>query len=486
MSLSFDQIPSRLRIPGVFIEQTAKLASSGDRLNNVLHLGYARGGNAEQDVIYKVTDTVHAKELFGEYSILTEMADRHFALNNGLTLDAAAIKPPTAQVYATGSIGISTAATADSLLTIRIADQVVSAELVAGDSTEAIATALAAAINAAAGCLVSAVADADIVELTASLPGLLGNDISLVTEYYREEALPVEIIVDSMSGGTGKPDLSVVLDSMGEDYYDYLVTPFTDGASLTVIDEAVEQRWHAMAGFNVETLVIYAIADTFANTVATGKLQNSPFLIPHAIANAPQAPWIWAASVCAIESDSLTNDPAAPLTGKEVPGLKAPKECWNWEKRNELLYSGMSTFTSDRAGNVYLEKVITSYQTDSQGLADASYLSINVPELMRNIRRVQSAYLASVFKGFKLTDYPDQHPSGHKITGVDGIRAALIGFYKQNLIEDRAWCTDSDHYKDTLIVERDTDSRTRVNYSDEPVMIGQLETIAGKSELQHG
>ena len=105
---------------------------------------------------------------------------------------------------------------------------------------------------------------------------------------------------------------------------------------------------------------------------------------------------------------------------------------------------------------------------------------------MRNIRRVQSAYLASVFKGFKLTDYPDQHPSGHKITGVDGIRAALIGFYKQNLIEDRAWCTDSDHYKDTLIVERDTDSRTRVNYSDEPVMIGQLETIAGKSELQHG
>lgn len=486
MSITFAQIPSRLRIPGVFIEQTAQLISSGDRQNTALHLGYASGGTAEPDTIYKLGSLAEAYALFGTYSTLAAMAEQHFRLNTGLVLYAAAISPPSASTAATGSISIDEAATADSTLSARIADELIQCSIESGDSASTIAGNLASAINDAAASLVGATFTGDTVELTAQLPGLLGNSIPLVVGYNSEEVPTIAITVTEMAGGSGVPDLEPVIESLGEDNYDYIVTAFTDTNSLETLDTFAETRWHAMAGFNVETLIMYVIADTQANSVTKGLEQNSPFLIPHASGKAPQAPWIWAAAVCAIESDSLTNDPAAPLTGKQISGLKAPKACWNWKLRNELLYNGMSTFTTDRACNVYLEKVITSYKEDEKGIADASYLSVNVPELMRNIRRVQSAYLSSKFTGYKLSDYPEQHASGNKITSADGVRAALIGLYQQDLVNDRAWCTDNDHYKDTITVSRDADNRSRLNYYDEPTMIGQLEIIAGQSQLQHG
>lgn len=486
MSISFAQIPSRLRTPGVFIEQTAKLVSSGARQNTVLQIGYASGGTAEPDVIQKVSTESEAIALFGANSMLTAMAEQHFTLNKGLLLYAAAVTPPADHTSATGSITINDAATDDSTFSVRIADQLIQCAIEADQTATAIAAKLATAINAATGCFVGATFSDATVELTAKLPGLVGNDISVIVGYNPEEMPLIDIQIVAMSGGAGTPDLEPFIDNMGENNYDYIVTPFTDSASLQTLDTFAENRWHAMAGFNVETLIIYVINANHNDSVAKGKTQNSPFLIPHASGQAPQAPWIWAAAVCAIESDSLSNDPSASLNGKAVNGLKAPQVCSKLELRNELLYSGMSTFTSDRAGNVYLEKIITSYQEDAQGIPDASYLSINVPELMRNIRRVQSAYLSSTFKGYKLTDFPEQHASGSKITSADGIRAALIGLYQSDLVSDRSWCTDNEHYVDTIYAVRDSDSRSRVNYYDEPTMIGVLEIIAGQSQLQHG
>lgn len=485
-TIPFLQIPARLRVPGVYIEQTAKLQSTGERLNTVLHIGYADGGSAEPNEIYKVASLAESRALFGGNSMLAEMADRHTRLNKGLVLYQVAVPAPAAQTEALGAITINAPATKAGVLSVRIADRLISIALVKDQTEGQIATALAAAINADTACLLTADVTGALVGLKSKIPGLLGNQIPVITGYNFEERPPVSVTVTPMSGGAGVPDLTAALAAMGEDPYDNIVTAFIDAANLQKLDEVIAERWHAMAAYNIQSIAYGVEFGTHATIQANGKTRNSEFVSITGVEGAPQAPWVWAASLVAIATDRLTNDPASPITSAEVPGLKAPRKCWSWKQRNELLYSGVSTYTSDKAGNVYIEKVITTYQQDPQGYPDASYLSIHVPELMRNIRRVQQAMLATAFQGYKLTDYPEQHAGGQKITSPDGIAAYLISIYERHLIGQRSWCTDFFHYKGTIRAERDPDNRSRVNYHDEPVMIGQLEIIAGQSDLQHG
>jgi phage tail sheath gpL-like len=362
----------------------------------------------------------------------------------------------------------------------------ISIAITASQTTASIATALAAAINLDSACWVTAEYADNDVTLEAKFMGVLGNEIPVVVGYNFEEVPPINITVTRMSGGAGTPDLNNVISNLGENPYDYIATPFTDSASLQALDQAVAERWHAMAAFNIQSVVYGVVSGTYDAISAKGKSLNSEFITLVGVDGQPQTSWIWAASLVAAVSDPLTNDPAAPITTLELLGLKAPRKCWNWKLRNELLFSGISTFTSDKAGNVYVDKLITTYQYDAQGYPDASYLSIHVPELMRNIRRIQAAALASSFRGYKLTDYPEQHAGGQKIISTDGIKAFLVALYGRSLMDERAWCTDANHYAESLLVERDPENRQRINYHDEPVMIGQLEIIAGHSELQHG
>ena len=488
-TIPFNQIPARLRVPGVYIEQTSKLIGTGDRLNTVLHIGYANGGSADPNEIYKISSLSEARALFGGASMLADMAERHLKINKGLILYQVAVPPPAAHTAATGSIEINAPATAASLLSVRIADRLISISLSKDQTETQIAAALATAINADTACLVAASAVGDTVELVAKIPGLLGNQIPILTGYSFEERPPIAITVTALSGGAGAPDLTAALEAMGEDPYDNIVSAFLDTANLQRLDETVAERWNAMAAFNIQSIVYGVEFGSHATIVANGKQRNSEFVSILGVDGAPQAPWVWAASLVAVISDRLTNDPSAPITTAEIPGLKAPRKCWGWKPRNELLYSGVSTFTSDKAGNVYVDKLITTYQFDPQGYPDASYLSIHVPELMRNIRRIQQAMLASAFRAYKLTDTPERHAGGQKIASPSTVAAYLYSIYSKELIDKRSWCTDTlpdSTYKKTLRVERDPDNRQRINYHDEPIMIGQLEIIAGQSELQHG
>lgn len=488
-TIQFKQIPARLRVPGVYIEQTAKLDSTGERLNTVLHIGYANGGSAEPNDIHKIGSLAEARALFGGNSMLADMAERHIKLNKGLALYQVAVPAPTAHTAAIGAIEIDAPATASGVLSVRIADRLISIAISTGQTETQIATALAAAINAETACLVEADVTSELIGLESKIPGALGNQIPIITGYNFDETPPIAIRVTPLSGGIGVPDLTDALAAMGEDPYDNIVSAFLDTANLQKLDEAIAERWHAMAAYNIQSIG-YGVEMGSYNTIqANGKLRNSEFVSIMGVEGAPQAPWIWASSLVAVASDQLTNDPSAPITGTEIPGLKAPRKCWKWQARNELLYSGVSTFTTDKAGNVYLEKLITTYQTDPQGYPDASYLSIHVPELVRNIRRVQQALLASAFRQYKLTDHPERHAGGQKIASPATIVAFLYGIYGKHLVDQRSWCTDTfpdSTYKLTLRAERDPENRSRINYHDEPIMIGQLEIIAGQSELQHG
>src|SRR3546814_19859612 len=90
-----------------------------------------------------------------------------------------------------------------------------------GEAAAAVATAIVAAITAAADLPVAAVALLGVVTLTAKHKGVAGNDIDVRLNFYQGEQLPagVAVAIVAMSGGTGNPDVAAVFTAIGDAPY---------------------------------------------------------------------------------------------------------------------------------------------------------------------------------------------------------------------------------------------------------------------------
>ncbi|MCJ8355563.1 phage tail protein, partial [Novacetimonas hansenii] len=91
-------------------------------------------------------------------------------------------------------------------------------------------------------------------------------------------------------------------------------------------------------------------------------------------------------------------------------------------QRNSLLHDGISTFTVDDSGTVNIERLVTTYQENAEGVPDDSYLDIETLMTAMICLQDMRIYLASMFAGFILV------ADGTKISaGAKATTAQLIG-----------------------------------------------------------
>ncbi len=92
----------------------------------------------------------------------------------------------------------------------------------------------------------------------------------------------------------------------------------------------------------------------------------------------PSPAWQWAAAVTGAIAPSLRNTPGRPTQTLTVAGVLAPalEDRFDLTEHNNLLYSGISTVTVADDGTVQVENIITTYQKNSYGDADDSYLQV--------------------------------------------------------------------------------------------------------------
>ncbi|WP_456679486.1 phage tail sheath C-terminal domain-containing protein [Bradyrhizobium sp. S3.7.6] len=155
--------------------------------------GGSNAGNAAPDVPVPVGSVVLAQQMFGRGSQIARMVEAFMNSNTTQQLWVAPVSEPSAGTAATGTISISSAATASGVLTFYIAGQKVQINVASTDTQSIIATNLAAAINAANDLPVTAVAATGDVNLTCKWKGDTGSDITLIPNYlgqYGGEAAP--------------------------------------------------------------------------------------------------------------------------------------------------------------------------------------------------------------------------------------------------------------------------------------------------------
>jgi phage tail sheath gpL-like len=425
-----------------------------------------------------ITSAAQGESSFGRGSMLSAMFNvikkaNPYTETWGLALDDAG-----AGVTASGSVAFAGTVSQAGTLALYIAGTRIAVAVAAAEAAATTATNVAAAINADTSLPVIASPATNTVTITARHKGVAGNDIDIRTNYYQGERLPTGLTatITAMASGATNPDISTAIAAMGAEWWNTIVMPYTDSANLVLLEAELTSRFGPTR--MIDGVAFGAVRATHANTVSFGTARNHAGISYMGTSIAPQPPYLWAAVYAAVAAGSLSIDPARPLQTLELPGILPPAIAarFTLPENNILLYDGISTFSVTDGGTVQIQRAVTSYQKNSFGIADPSYLDVETPYTLSYIRYATRARITQRFPRFKLADDGTRFGAGQAIVTPKDIRNTLLALFRE--LESAGLVENFDQYATDLVVERDANDRNRVNVLAAPDIVNQFRIFA--------
>jgi phage tail sheath gpL-like len=487
--INFNTIPSNIRVPLAYVEFDNTRAVSGTPAMpyKVLFIGQkVAAGSATAAVLNRVATSDAAIALFGAGSMLARMIQMFKTLNRTCETWAIALADDAAGVAATGLCRFGPALAAGTFALYIGGDRVRIAVTATMTALQA-ATALAAAVNADATLPVTATVTAeDDVLLTAKHKGTIGNDIDLRLDYYSDDAsaecIPATLTpMGGVTAGSANPDVADAIAAMGDEWFQGIVTPYTDSANMALLEAELLSRWGGVR--QIGGVAYCAYRGTHADSITFGDGRNSALVCCIPTGQNPNPPWIWAAAVAGQATASLAIDPARPLQTLPLTGLLPPPETsrWTMEERNLLLHDGLSSWNVDAGGVIRIERLVTMYQENAYGLPDPSYLSLNTPCTLEYLRYSLRARITNKFPRHKLADDGIDYGIGQAIATPKIIRAEIIALASEwaeaGLVENL------DQFRTELVVERNANDRDRVDVLCPPDLVNQFVIFAAQVQF---
>lgn len=486
--MSLGTIPDDIRVPLVYIEidNSQALDSAPAQSRKIIVIGQQLAtGTATALTQYRITSDGSAEQLFGKGSMLAEMLKTLRKANSYTEVWATGLAGLAAGTAATAELAVLGTATAAGTLALLVNGVSVQVGVAAAATEAVIAADVVAAINALPGTQVVAGIKATTtatVELTTNWKGVTGNDMDVRLNYYTGEQTPagVAVTITGFAGGTGTPDISAVVASLGDDWYTDIVFPYNDTQSLNIIRDELVTRWGPLK--MMEAQLWTAFRGTHAASGTFGNTRNDWLISCMGTNIAPQPSWQWAASYGGVAAYYLANDPARPLQTLVMTGILPPTKGVRWDmtERNLLLHDGIATHYVDASSNVCIEREITMYRVNQYGDADTSYLDVQSPATLGRIRyiiknRFTTRYPRHKLAGDDVLDLlePGQPVMTPKIARAELLDIALTELVPAGLVED------FDDYKDTLDVTIDSNDANRLNFIAHPNLVNQLRVLAG-------
>ena len=484
MPVSFNSIPAALRIPGTYIEFDNSLAGNASINFKVLVLGQRlTAGTVAAGVPTLVSNADQADDYFGRGSMLAEQIRALKDANAFFETHAIALDEAGAGVAATGTITITGTATKAGTLSLYIAGRKLNVAVANADSATAIAAAIVAAVTADKRLPVTASNALGVVTLTCKWKGETGNDIDVRVNYYGEQ-LPAgtAVAIVGMASGTTNADITAAITAMGDEWYNWIVMPYTDATNLTLLETELDDRWGPLRQIGCRAFA--AFRGNLSATSSFGNGRNNPHVSCMATNIAPQPPYIWAAVNAVVAAGALSIDPARPLQTLTLPGILSADIQTRFidSERNTLLFDGIATHKVASDGSVMIERQITMYQLNGASIADDSYLDITTPETLERIRFLQRSTFAQKYPRHKLAGDATRVGPGQAIMQPKIARSELLNIYKD--MEDSGWVQGYESYKASLVVEIAAGDPSRLNVQDSPQLVGQYRTHAQQIQFR--
>lgn len=485
-NVSFNAIPLDIRTPGQYIEidNTKAVRGLSQQDRKILVLGQRlTAGTVAQAIPTRVNSAEQAVGFFGRGSMLAAMIAAAKKANPSTDLWAVALDDNGAGVAATKTVTLAGTVTAAGTLNLYVGGVLAQIAVAAAQTPTASATALAAAINANADLPFTASSSVGVVTLTARHKGENGGNIDVRANYYQGEVLPAGMTVTVAAGvaGSGNPTIATALAALGGDQYYTIISPWTDVANVAALEAELATRWGPMAQKTGHAF--HGMSGSHATLTTYGAARNSPHSTFIGANGSPTPPYIWAAVLGAVCEYHGAIDPARPFQTLELSGLLAPavSSQFTREERNLLLKDGVSTFTVGPDGAVYVERVITTYQTNAFGVEDISYLDLETKWTVDYIRYAVRARIALRYPRYKLADDGTQFAPGQAIVTPRQIRAELMGLFRE--LESVGLVEGFDQFKEDLIVVRSASDPNRVNAVIPPDIVNQFRVFAASIQF---
>lgn len=487
MTISFDDIPSALRVPFVAVEINSSRASQGPALlaYRALLIGQkTAAGTAAANSLHRVTSAEDVLTLAGRGSLLHRMAIAWFASNTMTELWIGVLADDGAGVAAAGTITVTGPATETGTIALYLGGERITVAVTDGDTDEEVATAIAAAITADLDLPVTAAAVAEVVTVTNRQKGLTGNSYDLRDSYNDGEALPAGIALAYVqcTGGTTAPDLASLIAEMGDTWYQVIGNPYTDAASLTAIEAELASRFGSMR--MIDGVAIASASGSFSALSTLGNTRNSQHssIVAQPGINPLTPAYEYAAELAALTARYAAADPARPLQTLAMRHAMPPAEAdrFTLEERNLLLYEGIATTKVGPGEVVQIERLITTYQTNAAGADDTAYLDINTPLTLLYLRYSWRVRIATKYPRHKLADDGVRFGPGQAVMTPKLMKVEALGWFRA--MELLGLVEGYDQFKTDLVVARSEADPNRIEVLLPPDLINQL--IVAASSIQ--
>ena len=486
MGISFNDIPNNIRIPFVAVEFDSTNAVRGAQFQpyKTLLLGQKLpAGSAEEGKPVRVNGLNDAVAFFGAGSMLAEMVDYYRRSDNITELWAVPVPDAAAGVKAGASVSFNGTIEQPGALYVYISGRRFTVPVRVGNTATELIEAFAAAVNAIPDLPCTAFADAAEVTLSARHPGEAGNGIDIRLNYNAGEAVPngLGVAITPFTGGVANPDVTDAVAAVAGDWFNAFVSPYADLNNLHVINEDLVRRWGPLV--MQEGWLFAAIRGTHGELGAFAAGRNSKHECVMHCHGIPNSPWQVAASVAANAMFYGNIDPARPFQTLPLTGILAPAledRFTDFPENNQLLYDGISTFTSGSDGVVRIGRLVTTYKRNEREADDTSYLDLNTGLTLGYIRWDWRNHMLRKFPRHKLGNDGTRYSPGQAIVTPMIAKAECI--VKARDWEERGLVENVDRFKEELVVERNASDPNRLDFLLTPDLMNQF--IVGAAKVQ--
>jgi phage tail sheath gpL-like len=488
VTISFPNIPQNVRVPLFYADIDPRNANTGQQTQRALIVGQITASGTGAPGVPQICQGVSdAKTVGGQGSMLALMTAAYRARDPFGEVWYLPLADDAAAVAAAGSLNFTAQATSAGTLALYIAGQRLPMAVSASQTPAQLATALAAAVNAATDLPVTAAVDGTTtskVNFMAKNKGQAGNDIDLRINYRGAaggESTPTGMTVSivAMTGGATNPALATALAALGDTTYDFIAFPYTDSTSLDAMKSFLSTATGRWSWSQQDYGHAYgAYRGTLASCQTLGAARNDEHMTIMGFNDSPSPNWIWAADLAAAVAVSCRADPAQPLQTVSLATVLAPPKQSQFAltDRNTLLYTGISTFTVADDGTVAIENLITTYQKNSFGQADDSYLEVETMNTLAFVLRQLKSVVTTKYSRVKLAANGTRLTAGNNVVTPNTIRADLIAQYQA--LEEAGYVQGSAQFAQGLVVEQNASNPSRVDVLYPAVLIDQLRIFA--------
>jgi phage tail sheath gpL-like len=468
-------------VPGVYVTPDSSRAVEGALVGPTKALIIAQktsDGTLAAETFTQVFSAADLQAKGGIGSQADEMGQYWFANNVANQVYVVLLDDEVASTAGTQTLTITGTATAAGTIYLYINGEQIQVGVSSGDTATVIGDAIVTAVGSAttdAAYPVTSSNTTGTVTFTAKNKGTVGNSIDIRLNLNPTEELPAGVtgvVATGVSGATD-PDIDDAIAAVPDDKINWWVSPFTDASNLGKLTTELDRRWGTLVQLDGQAVV--SVEGSSSAVVTIGDTYNNEYLnIMDAGLNSPMPPYLWAAAAAGQITFSADADPARPFTTLELVGVIGDTDTdkRNFNERNSILTSGVSTHVIGDDGTVRIERMVSTYKTNQSGATDTAWRNTNTATNISFQRESLINMVNIEFPRHKLADDGTVFGSGQPIVTPGVMKGAIVDLYEQWIL--LGLTEDLDTFKNSLVVERDATDRSRLNATLNPILVGQF------------